>query len=204
MAQYAKSAAVREGIIEACLSAFGDSGFHGASMAEIARRAGISHTGLLHHFPRKEALLTAVLDLQDRRSAAYLAEHSAFEPGSDPLVLLRGMATALIDRDRQPGLVELTAVLSGEATRPGHPAHDYFAQRYRNIRSFMTRLFARLRDEGRLSTTLPADALAALVIAAMDGLHTQWLYDRSAIDVDGTVQDFFASLVPELAIPGPA
>ncbi len=204
MAQYAKTAGVRAGIIEACLSAFGESGFHAASMAEIARRAGISHTGLLHHFPRKESLLTAVLDLQDQRSADYLAEHSALERDADPLVLLRGMAATLIDRDRRrPGLVELNAVLSGEATTPGHPAHEYFAARYRNTRRFMTRLFTRLRDEGRLSTPLDPDALAAFVIAALDGLHLQWLYDRDAIDVDATVQVFFASIVPELGADQP-
>ena len=199
MAQYAKTAEVRRGILDACLSAFGDAGFHGASMAEIARRAGISHTGLLHHFPRKEALLTAVLDLQDQRSADYLLAHSALEPDADPLDLLRGMADSLVDRDRRPGIVELTAVLTGEATVPTHPAHAHFAERYRNVRSFMTRLLERLRAEGRLASPLPPPTLAAVVIAVLDGLHTQWLYDRDGIDVDAAVQSFLATIVPELA-----
>lgn len=199
MAQYAKTAAVRRGILDACLTIFGESGFHGASMAEIARRAGISHTGLLHHFPRKEDLLTAVLTLQDERSADYLARSEATGDGADPLDALRGMATTLIERDQQVGLVELSAVLTGEATTPGHPAHDYFEKRYRNIRSFMTRLFTRLGHEGRLSSDLPPAHLAAITIAAMDGLHTQWLFDRSAIDVDQCVASLMASFVPELA-----
>lgn len=199
MAQYAKTAEVRRGIIAACLTAFGDSGFHGASMAEIARRAGISHTGLLHHFPRKEDLLTAVLDLQDERSAAYLRTHSALAANADPLDMLRGMAETLVDRDRHVGLVELGAVLTGEATAPGHPAHAYFAQRYRNVRGFMTRLFDRLQEEGRLSSPLPPASLAAVTIAVMDGLHTQWLFDREAVEVEETVQSFLATLAPELA-----
>lgn len=198
MAQYAKTAAVRRGILDACLTIFGESGFHGASMAEIARRAGISHTGLLHHFPRKEDLLTAVLELQDERSADYLTRNSALDTDTDPLDALRGMATTLIERDQRVGLVELNAVLTGEATAPAHPAHDYFATRYRNIRSFMTRLFTRLGDEGRLSTGLPPEHLAALTIAATDGLHTQWLFDRSAVDVDACVAELMAAFVPEL------
>jgi len=200
MAQYAKTAAVRRGILDACLSIFGESGFHGASMAEIARRAGISHTGLLHHFPRKEDLLMAVLTLQDQQSADYLIHTEATGDGADPLDALRGMATTLIERDRQVGLVELSAVLTGEATTPGHPAHDYFEKRYRNIRSFMTRLFTRLGDEGRLSTDLPPSHLAAITIAAMDGLHTQWLFDRSAIDVDACVTSLMSTFVPELKL----
>nr|WP_201471089.1 TetR/AcrR family transcriptional regulator [Microbacterium hydrocarbonoxydans] len=200
MAQYAKTAAVRRGILDVCLTIFSESGFHGASMAEIARRAGISHTGLLHHFPRKEDLLMAVLELQDQQSADYLARDEATGDGADPLGALRGMATTLIERDQQIGLVELSAVLTGEATTPGHPAHDYFEKRYRNIRSFMTRLFTRLGDEGRLSTELPPAHLAAITIAAVDGLHTQWLFDSSAIDVDTCVTALMASFVPELAV----
>lgn len=198
MAQYAKTAAVRRGILDACLTIFSESGFHGASMAEIARRAGISHTGLLHHFPRKEDLLMAVLELQDERSADYLSQNAAFETEADPLDVLRGMAMTLIERDERVGLVELSAVLTGEATAPGHPAHEYFAVRYSNIRSFMARLFTRLGDEGRLSTDMPPAHLAAIVIAAMDGLHTQWLLDRSAIDVDACVTSLMSSFVPEL------
>jgi len=200
MAQYAKTAAVRSGILDACLTIFGESGFHGASMAEIARRAGISHTGLLHHFPGKEDLLTAVLAMQDERSADYLSRNAALDTTADPLDILRGMATTLIERDQRIGLVELSAVLTGEATAPGHPAHDYFATRYRNIRSFMTRLFARLGDEGRLSTDLPPAHLAALMIATTDGLHTQWLFDREAIDVDACVSELMATFVPELRV----
>lgn len=198
MVQYAKSAEVRRGIVEACLSAFGEAGFHGVSMAEIARRAGISYTGLLHHFPRKESLLMAVLDLQDQRSAEYLRTHSALAPEADPVDLLRGMAATLIERDRHAGLVELTAVLTGEATMLDHPAHAHFADRYRNVRRFMARLLERLDREGRLATTLPAADLAAIVIAVLDGLHTQWLYDRDGIDVETAVQSFLATIVPEL------
>lgn len=204
MAQYAKTAAVRRGILDACLTIFGESGFHGASMAEIARRAGISHTGLLHHFPRKEDLLMAVLELQDERSAGYLAQYADLGTEADPLEILRGMATTLIERDQRVGLVELSAVLTGEATTPDHPAHDYFEKRYRNIRSFMTRLFTRLADQGRLSTKMSPARLAAVTIAAMDGLHTQWLFDRDAVDVDECVTALMAAFVPELASAAPA
>lgn len=196
MAQYAKTAEVRRGIVDACLAIFGESGFHAASMAEIARRAGISHTGLVHHFPRKEDLLMAVLDRQDERSAAYLDANAALAPDADPLDVLRGMAHALIERDDRVGLVELSAVLTGEATSSSHPAHDYFATRFRNIRSFVARLFARLRDEGRVADDPSPEDLATILIAATDGLHTQWLYDREAIDVDARVADVLALLVP--------
>lgn len=193
--QYAKSAAVRSAIIESCSDAFRQSGFRGVSMAEIARQAGISHTGLLHHFPRKEALLTAVLKLQDERGEQYLRENGSLSPQSDPLAILQGLVTTLVERDHYAGLVELSATLVGEATTPEHPAHDYFANRYRDIRSFLVRLFQALRDQDRLSSPMSADHLAALTIAATDGLNLQWLYARNEIDVDTIVSGFLASIV---------
>jgi AcrR family transcriptional regulator len=196
--QYAKSAAVRRTIIESCSETFQESGFRGVSMAEIARRAGISHTGLLHHFPRKEALLTAVLQLQDERGEQFLREHSTLSPEIDPVAILRGMVATLVERDRYAGLVELSATLGGEATTPGHPAHDYFAARYHDVRSFLTRLFTALRNEDRLRSSLSPAHLAAMTLAATDGLNTQWLYARDEIDVDAIVHAFLASVVKGL------
>jgi len=226
MAQYAKTAAVKRGIVDACLTAFGEAGFHGVSMAELARRAEVSYTGLLHHFPRKEDLLTAVLELQDERTAEFLRIHSV-NPGSgtsssvvdadsapapdstapesntsvtsdadqDPLVLLHGIAASLSHRGQQVGLLELNAVLSGEATSAAHPAHEYFQQRYRNIRSFMTRLFVRLKAEGRLRSQLPPEHLAASLIALVDGLQKQWLFEPGSVDVDRAVREHLELLV---------
>ncbi|MGO7983497.1 TetR/AcrR family transcriptional regulator, partial [Rhizobium johnstonii] len=113
-----------------CSKAFNETGFYGATMAEIARRAGISHTGLLHHFARKEDLLTALLQLQDERSERYLREHADLAPDADPAAVLHGMVITLVERGRDEGLVEMGATLSAEATSPKHPAHDHFAGRY--------------------------------------------------------------------------
>jgi AcrR family transcriptional regulator len=197
--QYAKSAAVQRTILEACSAAFGESGFHGVSMAEIARRARISHTGLLHHFPRKEALLTAILDLQDERTGAAMQERRGGLRELDPVDLLREMIGTLFDQSPEVGIVELGAVLSGEATSLSHPAHDYFRDRYRDVRHYLSRQFARLAAEGRVSSSLDADQLAALLVATVEGLHKQWLYERDdTVAVTAVVEGMLASLVPEL------
>lgn len=197
--QYAKSAAVRQAIISACSEAFAVSGFHGASMAEIARRAGISHTGLLHHFPRKENLLTAVLDLQDERSAKYLADHRTAGKASDPATILQGMVSTLVERDRYAGLVELSAVLAGEAAATAHPAHEHFARRYADIRRFLSRLFRQLADEGRLRGTVTPEDLAAATVALTEGLHLQWLYSPERdLNVEDILREMLSAFVPEL------
>jgi AcrR family transcriptional regulator len=173
-------------------------------MAEIARKAGISHTGLLHHFPRKEDLLTAVLDLQDERAEQYLSAHDARSPDSDPADVLREVVTVLLERNRTVGLVELGAVLTGEATALSHPAHDYFTRRYAQNRRFLTRLFSELRRQGRLTSALTPETLAATTIAVLDGLNTQWLFDRDSVDVETMSLAHLSTFVAELAPPARA
>ncbi|MCW2613010.1 MAG: transcriptional regulator [Frankiales bacterium] len=45
------------------LQAFVELGYHGATIRDIARRAGLSVPGVYHHFPSKQHLLVALLDL---------------------------------------------------------------------------------------------------------------------------------------------
>ncbi len=45
------------------LSSFLEFGYHGASMRTIAERAGLSVPGLYHHYPSKQEMLVALLDL---------------------------------------------------------------------------------------------------------------------------------------------
>lgn len=192
---YAKSIQVKRGILEACVAAFGESGFHGVSMAEIARRAGISHTGLVHHFPDKESILTALLAMQDARAAQYLVTHSAHAQ-DDPVIVIRGLIDSLADRT--PGLVELSVVLSAEAVSPAHPGHQHFRDRYAGVRSFLSRHYAVLAAEGRLAAGVQPATLAAVTVAVIEGLQAQWLYDRSAVDIDEAITVTLGAFIPEL------
>lgn len=192
---YAKSAEVKRGILEACVSAFGENGFHGASMAEIARRAGISHTGMLHHFPRKEDLLTAVLAMQDQRTARFIAAQTTLDIETDPVAVLRGMIASMADRSRHPGLVQLSVVLTGEASVPSHPAHGYFAERFANVRAFLTRLYAALDGRGLLRGEHAPAALAASTISVAEGLLIQHLYAPGTIDVESAMFQHIAAFV---------
>ncbi|QBJ96099.1 TetR/AcrR family transcriptional regulator [Rhodococcus sp. ABRD24] len=66
------------GPLAAALALFAERGYEGASIREIAGRAGLSVPGLYHHYPSKQALLVALTrvimaDLLDRSRRA-LAE----------------------------------------------------------------------------------------------------------------------------------
>ena len=123
-AGYAKGRARRAEIIEQARALFGEVGYRGASLREIAGRCGLSHPGLLHHFPTKESLLLAVLQQRDADDVAWLGQAG---PGPlDPLVRLVELARHNATRR---GLAELFTVIAAEATSPEHPAHEYVVRR---------------------------------------------------------------------------
>jgi AcrR family transcriptional regulator len=195
---YAKTAAVRRRVLEACVDAFGETGFYGATMKDIAKRAGISHTGLLHHFPRKEDLLLGVLELRDERGTAFLEAAKVLDPAADPVDTLKGMIAVIVDNELQPGLMELHCVVSGEATSPDHPAHAYYADRYRNLRRFYAGTFTALAERDGLRPAIDPETLATMTISLINGLQAQWLFDRDSVKVESAIREFFLSVIPGL------
>jgi AcrR family transcriptional regulator/transcriptional regulator with XRE-family HTH domain len=49
--------------LRAALQCFTATGYHGASVRDIAKRAGLSVPGLYHYYPSKQAMLGAIFDL---------------------------------------------------------------------------------------------------------------------------------------------
>lgn len=198
---YAKSAAVRVRILEACTQAFGQSGFHGAAMKDIAGRAEISLTGLLHHFPSKAELLMAVLEFRADQGRRVMEECGARDPAGEPLKALRGVLAVIAENAMHPGLVELHCVVSSEATSPDHPAHAYYTQRFVLLRRFYIAVFTTLRQRGELRSALSPAALSTMSVSLLNGLQAQWLYDREGVDVAQSMREFLVSVVPALADP---
>ncbi|GAA2212586.1 TetR/AcrR family transcriptional regulator [Nonomuraea monospora] len=194
---YAKTAAVRRRVLEACVDAFGETGFYGATMKDLARRAGISHTGLLHHFPRKEDLLLGVLALRDERGTEFLQSAKVLDPAADPVETLNGMIAVIVDNELRPGLMELHCVVSGEATSADHPAHAYYADRYRNLRRFYAETFAALAERG-LPPSIDPPILATMTVSLINGLQAQWLFDRDTVRVETAIRQFFRAVIPGL------
>ncbi|ASY36268.1 MULTISPECIES: TetR/AcrR family transcriptional regulator [unclassified Streptomyces] len=181
----------RARILDAATALFSRSGFHAVSLRDIAAHAGLTHAGLLHHFPGKEALLTQVLSRRDAEDAARLFPPDA---SGDPTERLMRLVYVVARNAHTPGLVGLYAKLSGEASDPEHPAHDYFVERYRLLRERTTVLFARLFAEHE--PPLPHDpaSVAQQLLALMDGLQTQWLLEPAAVDMQASVRAYLTEL----------
>lgn len=172
---YAKGRAKRAEIIDRATALFGEAGYRGVSLREIAARCAISHPGLLHHFATKEALLTAVLERRDEEDE----ERFIAQAGGGVDQLRRVVALAAHNEQRR-GIVELYAVLSAEATAADHPAHDFFVRRYRTTIATMTGAYAQAAVQGALHASVAPAIAARELVALMDGLQLQWLLDDGA------------------------
>lgn len=171
------SAQRRVEILDAAETAFTEKGFNGSSIRDVASRAGLSHTGVLHHFPDKAAILEAVLD---RRTGA---EHDLDLDPSDGLRFLRALV-ALAERDAaDPRRLRMFRIIAAEALAPSHPAHGHLRQRYERVRASVQVALTDLDARGLYVRGVPV-ADAAVEIASMrDGLDSQWLLDPRAVDL---------------------
>lgn len=54
--------ATREKLLEAAAQAFAEGGYHGATLAKVGQRLGLSKSAVLYHFDTKEQLLDEMLE----------------------------------------------------------------------------------------------------------------------------------------------
>ncbi|MBU4466152.1 MAG: TetR/AcrR family transcriptional regulator [Actinobacteria bacterium] len=169
---YPKGVARRQEILDRAIEVFADKGAGGTSLRAIAEKIGVSHAALLHYFGSREELLVEVLREGERRRN---------DPDDDGEVVA-GMVRAAERNVHIPGFVALyTSMLAGSLEADKELSRDYFAARFARIRERMVELIRRGQDDGRFRRGVEPEAMAALVIAASDGLQIQWLLEP---DVD--------------------
>ncbi|MDQ7802759.1 TetR/AcrR family transcriptional regulator [Amycolatopsis sp. A133] len=187
---YLKGRIRREDIITAAAAAYGELGYHGSSLREIAKRVGISHAGLLYYFPTKEALLAAVLERRDTEDSE--REQLTVPPG---LAVLRHFLALAEHNVRHPGIVDLYSRLAAEAVAPDHPAHEYFVRHYRAARDGVHESFEALAVRGELREGVEPGMAALTFIALMDGLQVQWLTVPGDVDLVGSLRFYLQNLL---------
>jgi AcrR family transcriptional regulator len=174
----ARGAAARERVVRSALRAYAANGYSGSSLAGIAGAAGLTTAGLLHHFPSKEELLIAVLKERDRADGERF--HLRGFVGLDALDALVKLVEA---NSSTPGLVRAFTVLMGESAAEDHPAGQWFKERYPRRRDNLAAALRAGIGTGEIRSDTDGDAVAAEVIAMMDGLQVQWLLDPDRVNM---------------------
>ncbi|MDH6280347.1 AcrR family transcriptional regulator [Prescottella agglutinans] len=136
-------------ILSASLDTFYESGFHGASVREIARRVGVTVPSLYYHHQSKEGLLIALLELtsDDLRSRALAANAAG---GDDPVQrLAKVIFTIVLQMTNRARL----AALEAEARYLGPENWE----RYRAVRKRIEGLALEIVHEGNRTGDFDVD-----------------------------------------------
>lgn len=165
-------------------------GWRNTSLAQIAREAGVTPAGLLHHFQSKEQLLNAVLDARDADDAV----HADYRSGDLVSELMR-----VPERfDRAPELVGTFTVLLAENIAPDAPLHDRLLKRYRDAVDIIVGIIRRGQQSGKYRTDVDPAQKATEILAFINGMETLWLLDPS-IPLTEVFKGYAEALGRELA-----
>ncbi|TNC23994.1 TetR/AcrR family transcriptional regulator [Amycolatopsis alkalitolerans] len=171
--------ASRAKAVQAAVELFATSGYQGTSIARVAEKTGLSQSGLLHHFPSKTALLSAVLAERDAEDGRFLAAQGkpAGWAAFDAL-------TALVVRNgTRPQLMGLFVRVVAEGTEPGHPAHRWVREHYAGIERFLTEAVRAGQESGEIRADAPVGTLVHTTVAVLDGLQQRWLLDTDRLSM---------------------
>lgn len=112
--QKARSDSARTALLKAGRKLFGKDGFISTSVNGISAAAGMSKSGLLHHFASKAALFEAVFEEEEKRLVALVAAKAGEAPNARERMRMgaRALLDALNDPvSRQIVLIDGPAVL---------------------------------------------------------------------------------------------
>jgi len=177
----------RERLLAAARSAFAESGFHGASVEEIATRAGFSTGALYSNFGGKEDLFLVLMEREIEEHAREIAEAVAKRPSVSERAT-GGARRWMMMIEREPELLLLFMEFWAYGVR--EPAvRPKVAERFAQMRRLLTRLIEDGVREFELELALPAEQLAIAVDALADGIARQRLADPEAVpdELMGTV-----------------
>jgi len=169
-------------------------GWRNTSLGQIARDAGITTAGLLHHFESKEQLLHAVLDARDMYDDVNSDTH-----GDVPEQVAR-----VAQRFRRaPDLVGMFVILLIENLDPEAPLRERLLGRYRDALDLVAEALREGQLAGRYRADLNPRVKAVEILAFVYGMETSWLFDPT-IPLNDVFQEYSRSLAQQLALPSSA
>ena len=190
----------RARILNEAVVLFGEHGYAGTSLADIANAADISKAGLLHHFSSKDELFCKVLERRDREDALSILVESPAGEGDTveaPVDTIGNLDTLDVagasDLDGNPWALleryiellecnvahrDLTAIYTATAVSvldAEHPAHRWMANHLNSAVERFESSFEAGKTAGLVDPKMPSRLVARSLVALIDGLQLQWL-----------------------------
>lgn len=163
-------ASAREQIMDASYELFSQRGIRAVGVNEVIERAGVAIATLYRHFPSKDELVLAFLQLREQRWTKDLVEAGAISRGANPeqrLLAIFDVFDEWFHREDFEACSFINVLLE---LGPEHPAGDASVWHLEQIRSFVRRLAeeAGLRDTESLAHSFHI-LMKGSIIAASEG-----------------------------------
>ncbi|BDI22985.1 TetR/AcrR family transcriptional regulator [Herbiconiux sp. L3-i23] len=161
----------RREVVDIATEVFGEFGFKGGTLQQVADRVGGTPAAVLKLFGTKEKLLLAVLDHWD-----VITREIAVQ-GTEELARLDGLVKLMSYHVEHKGLLQLYTTMAAEASNPQHPAHEYMTARYHRTLEDMKRQFRDAAGAGHFRAMSEVEIAheGEFLLAAMDGLQIQFI-----------------------------
>lgn len=183
----------RAAILAAAKTVFARDGFHDATIADVAREAGIAYGSIYWYFDSKDELFRALMDDQEARLRDRLiGVLGTTSAGTDPEAVFRsaiGETLRFFEDDRAATRLVFREALS---FGPGIKKHLYGI--YEHFIDDMAILIGQFQAGGLIRGDSPPKALAFCAAALIGQLAYRRLSTDDGIDTD-TAVDFLASLL---------
>jgi AcrR family transcriptional regulator len=190
-----KQARTRDELTATAARVFAQRGYRGASVEEIAERAGYSHGAVYSNFEGKAELFLAVFEEYMAERVRELAETQAALPDDASLeVRSRALADQWMERlarDRESVVLHMEFI--AHADREPELARR-FGSRSAAMREAVARYIAQYQEEAGVELALPADELALVLRALGIGLAVESLVSPDSVR-PGLYGDFVEQLV---------
>lgn len=192
--------AVRDQILDAAERVFAAKGYHAASMDEIVRESRLSKGAIYGYFESKEDLFLA---LESRTEPATLEE----------MVASVASGTSAMNRLEKAGEIAVRhqASMDRDACRLSFEfwtsaprikaVKSLYANRHRATRSFLAGLIRDGIRAGEIRKDVDPDAVASILMGAVDGLTLHWATIGTDMDWDQILKTLIAVVRDGLLVP---
>ncbi|HLE71902.1 MAG TPA: TetR/AcrR family transcriptional regulator [Vicinamibacteria bacterium] len=169
----------RNQIVEIAIQTIATQGFSQASLAEIAKKAGISKGVISYHFDGKEELVEEILRSLLRKPADFIKERVS--RAQSAVEKLRAYVEANFEfmKMNRVGYVALVD-LWGQRDSGRNSLN---ADAYEPSRHYLAHILEEGQRTGEMRA-FPVMPTASLIQGAVDGIMLQWVLDEKAIDLD--------------------
>lgn len=197
----------REQLLAAARRLLEERGYAHITARDLVAASDTNLASIGYHFGSKAALLNTAIEASFQDWAAQLAASVMSDPNATPLARASATWAASVEgmAERRPILQSYVEALAQALRVPELRAQ--LAEHYRRARGMVAALVAHSLGGGTRADDPRCQAVAALVIAACDGLALQSLLDPenspSAADLSAGLEAVWAASLPDGPVSDP-